>query len=291
MQTKQYNIIFQNDQDFPLRVRYEIQSVTPFHVHQFTEIVIILSGSGSHETKFSRNRIVPGDVFVIPKGGYHRYAEVEELELMNLLFDSERLPIPLIDLYKLPGFNALFAIKDDYFNKNRFYPKFHLDNNEFEKIKRILTEMREENAQMIPGYRCCLMGYFMVLVGNLSRLYTDNISEINEPSFKIGQAVSFINSNFRKNIKLEDIISKSDMSRSTFMRKFHQAIGTTPVNFLLQARMNEACRLLQQSNQNISEIAYQVGFNDSNYFTRQFDRMFGMTPRSFRQKAMKENSR
>jgi AraC-like DNA-binding protein len=55
--------------------------------------------------------------------------------------------------------------------------------------------------------------------------------------------------------------------------------------------MNEACRLLQQSNQNISEIAYQVGFNDSNYFTRQFDRMIGMTPRSFRQKAMKENSR
>ena len=291
MQTKQYNIVFENDQDFPLRVSYEAQQKTSMHVHQFTEIVIILSGSGIHETKFSKSRIVSGDVFVIPKGGYHRYAEANELELMNLLFDSERLPIPLIDLYKLPGFNALFAIKDDYFNKNRFYPKFHLDSHEFDKIKRILAEMREENAQMVPGYRCCLMGYFMVLVGDLSRLYTDNISEVNEPSFKIGQAVSFINSNFRKDIKLEDIISNSGMSRSTFMRKFHQAIGTTPINFLLQARMNEACRLLQHSVQNISEIAYQVGFNDSNYFTRQFYKITGMTPRNFRQKSLEDKSR
>jgi AraC family L-rhamnose operon transcriptional activator RhaR/AraC family L-rhamnose operon regulatory protein RhaS len=289
MQIKQYNIVFGSDQDFPLRVSYEMQKVTPMHVHEFHEIVIILSGSGIHQTIFSKYKIKAGDILVIPKNGYHQYAEVNNLELMNLLFDSEKLPIPLIDLYKLPGFNALFTIKNDYFNKNHHYPKFHLEGDEFEKIKRILSEMKGENTKMIPGYRCCLMGYFMVLISNLSRLYTDNLNKINEPSFKIGQVISFINSNFTQNIKLESLIEKSGMSRSTFMRKFHQAVGMTPINFILQAKLNEACRLLAQSDMNISEIAYKVGFNDSNYFARQFYKTIGFTPREFRQKASVKN--
>lgn len=290
MQTKQYKIIFRNDQDFPLQVRYQFQVATPLHVHQFIEVVIILSGSGIHETEFSKYEITPGDVIVIPQNGYHGYLETSDLELMNLLFDPEKLPIPLLDLYKLPGFNALFSIKNDYFNKNRFYPKFNLSGNEFEKVKLILANMKEENANVVPGYRCCLMGYFMVLLSNLSRLYTNNLSKINEPSFKIGQAISFMNSNFRENIKLEDMIEKSGMPRSTFMRKFHQAVGLTPINFLLQTRMSEACKLLQQSNMNISEIAYNVGFNDSNYFTRQFCSIIGITPREFRKKTIAENN-
>ena len=191
MQTKQYKIIFQNDQNFPLRVRYEPQKITPMHSHQFTEIVIILSGSGVHETKFSKSIISTGDVLVIPKGGYHGYLETNDLELMNLLFDPGKLPIPLIDLYKLPGFNALFNIKNDYFNKNRFYPKFHLKGKEFETIKLTLADMKEESINMVPGYRSCLMGHFMVLLGNLSRLYTEDLSEINEPVFKIGEAHKF----------------------------------------------------------------------------------------------------
>lgn len=289
MQTKQYKIIFQVDQDFPLQVRHESQLITPLHVHQFTEIIIILSGSGIHETKFSKYAIRGGDVLVIPKGGCHGYPETNDLKLMNLLFDPDKLPVPLIDLYKLPGFNALFSIKNEYFNKKRFYPKFYLNNKNFKKIKYILADMKEENANMIPGYRCCLMGDFMVLLGNLSRLYTEDLSEINEPSFKIGEAISFMNSNYSENIKLEDILQNTGMSRSTFMRKFHQAVGLTPIKYLLQIRITEACKLLRQSNMNISEIAYKVGFNDSNYFTRQFCEIIQFTPREFRKSVILKN--
>ena len=289
MLTKQYKIIFQDDQNFPLRVNYQPQVVTALHVHQFVEIVIILSGSGMHETKFSKLAIGSGDVLVIPKDGYHRYSQVTDLKLMNLLFDSDKLPIPLIDLYKLPGFHALFSSKNDSFNKNNLYPKFHLQGKEFEKIKLTLAEMRTENSQMLPGYRCCLMGHFMVLLSDLSRLYTDNLSKINEPSFKIGHAISMMNTNYGENIQLADLVKHSGMARSTFMRKFHKTVGLTPINYLLQIRIKEACKLLQQSNMNISEIAYKVGFNDSNYFTRQFCTIIGLSPRKFRKKTIAEN--
>jgi len=153
----------------------------------------------------------------------------------------------------------------------------------------IMADMKEENANMVPGYRCCLMGHFMVLLGNLSRMYTEDLSEINEPTFKIGEAISFMNSNYSKQIKLEDVFHDAGMSRSTFMRKFNQAVGSTPINYLLQIRITEACKLLRQSNMNISEIGYKVGFNDSNYFTRQFRKVIGMTPRAFRKKVITDN--
>ena len=283
MQTKHYNVIFHDDQNFPLRVKYDRQEVTLWHTHQFTEVVIILSGSGIHETKFSKSSISSGDVLVIPKNGSHRYAKTNNLELMNLLFDQEKLPVPLIDLYRLPGFNALFSIKNDYFNENRLYPRFHLNGKQFEEIKQIMIDMKEENINMVPGYRCCLLGHFMVLLGQLSRLYTEDISTVNESSFKIGEAVSFINSNYSEDIKLKDILQHAKMPRSSFMRQFHQAIGMAPINYLLQIRIAKACKLLRDSNINISEIAYKVGFNDSNYFARQFRRISGLTPREFRQ--------
>ncbi|MDD2403296.1 MAG: helix-turn-helix domain-containing protein [Victivallaceae bacterium] len=284
MQTKQVEIVFRHDRDFPLRVCYENQNVTPMHSHQFTEIVIIISGRGIHETKFSKYEIIGGDVLVVPENGYHRYVETDSLVLVNLVFKHENLPIPLIDLYKLPGFNALFSISSEHFDKNRFYPKFRIEGNDFARIKRILDEMKDETINVIPGYRCCLMGYFMVLISNLSRLYTENLNKINEPSFKIGKVLSYIKSNFRQPIKLDKLIENSGMSRSTFMRKFNQATGISPVNYLIQTRINEACSLLRQSEMNISEIAFKVGFNDSNYFSRQFYKSVKLSPSQFRKK-------
>lgn len=282
MEIKQYTRVFRQDQAFPLHVRKQIQGETDQHSHQFTEIAVIMTGTGLHKTQFSEYTVNPGDVLIIPKDAYHCYAKTVKLELINLFFDAERLPVPLIDLYVLPGFHALFSIKDEYFKRHQYYPRFHLEDEDFSHIKEILFAMSNENSQMRPGYRSCLLGYFMVLISKLSRLYTENLDDIGEPSFKIGQAVSFLNTRFQEKIELAEVIRNTGMSRSTFMRKFSQAIGVSPINYLLKLRINESCHLLLSTGLDVAEIAYRTGFNDSNYFTRQFTRMMGMSPRQFR---------
>jgi len=72
------------------------------------------------------------------------------------------------------------------------------------------------------------------------------------------------------------------MSRSNLMRVFRKATGQTPIEYLLRLRIQKAMELLRNSSLSITEIALEVGFNDSNYFTRQFRRVLGETPRSFR---------
>ena len=54
------------------------------------------------------------------------------------------------------------------------------------------------------------------------------------------------------------------------------------ISYLIRLRINRAADLLRHSNNNVTEVALEVGFNDSNYFTRQFKRVVGMSPSRFR---------
>ncbi|MFA7231456.1 MAG: helix-turn-helix domain-containing protein [Victivallaceae bacterium] len=279
---KEYSRVFMRDTDFPLLVRYQLQQATPLHSHEFVEIIVILAGHGTHQTKFGSYCIHTGDVMVIPRSGVHGYLETDGLELLNVLFDPKQLPLPLLDLYKLPGYNALFGLENDFFEKKCFYPKFHIEEDNFKIIKTILTEMRQESEDRTPGFHCCQMGYFMALLVNLSRLYTENLDSIHEPSLNIGRIISYLNFNYQKDINLTEILHKVGMSKSTFMRNFKQATGVTPIDYLIRMRIAKASCLLHESNLSISEIAYQVGFADSNYFSRSFREIAGVTPRKFR---------
>ena len=73
------------------------------------------------------------------------------------------------------------------------------------------------------------------------------------------------------------------MSESNLLRIFKEATGQTPIDYRLRLRIKHAMRLLCDTDDPISRIASQVGFSDSNYFTRQFRTIIGTTPRAYRQ--------
>ena len=75
------------------------------------------------------------------------------------------------------------------------------------------------------------------------------------------------------------------MSISRFSCVFREALGTSPLDYVAATRMREARQLLRAPGQSIAEVAYAVGFQDSNYFSRSFKQHHGMSPREFRDMA------
>lgn len=63
---------------------------------------------------------------------------------------------------------------------------------------------------------------------------------------------------------------------------FRQELGATPIEYLQRYRVHQARLLLKDSERSISEIALDVGFSDSGYFSRIFRRISGMSPEAFR---------
>lgn len=68
------------------------------------------------------------------------------------------------------------------------------------------------------------------------------------------------------------------LNKNQFYRKVKAITGQTPTQFIRDIRLHEAQKLLKEADLNISEIAYQVGFRDPNYFTRMFQKKYGMSP-------------
>ena len=78
------------------------------------------------------------------------------------------------------------------------------------------------------------------------------------------------------------------MSRVAVYKKIFALTGKAPIDFIRSIRMQRAVQLLEKSDLTISEIAYEVGFNNPKYFSRFFKKEFTMPPSAFPRKKMEQ---
>lgn len=87
------------------------------------------------------------------------------------------------------------------------------------------------------------------------------------------------------NFSIDDIPSQLAMSRSQFFRAMKAAIGLTPNQYLREMRLQKARQLIENKNyRTVKEIAYQVGFQKTSYFSTLFKNRFGKTPSAYMEK-------
>lgn len=95
--------------------------------------------------------------------------------------------------------------------------------------------------------------------------------------------VDFIRQNYMKNISLEQLADITHLSISALERRFKKFLGKTPKQFINEVRLENARRLLIETNIAIATIANDTGFADHSYFSRQFQKLFEQSPSIFRQ--------
>jgi len=96
--------------------------------------------------------------------------------------------------------------------------------------------------------------------------------------------VEFILKNFRRNIKLKDVLEIANMSNTQFFLAFKKMYRMPFKSYLLKLRIGYACRLLAEPSNHISQIAYDSGFENLSNFNRHFKAIKGCTPTDYRKK-------
>ena len=99
---------------------------------------------------------------------------------------------------------------------------------------------------------------------------------------KISEVVDYLSKSYESRLALAEVAAKFGMSESRFSRYFRRMTGNTFTNFVSQLRVNKACQMLLDTDQYISTICYNVGFNNVANFNRRFMEIKGMTPSDFR---------
>ncbi|PSN19658.1 AraC family transcriptional regulator [filamentous cyanobacterium CCP5] len=102
------------------------------------------------------------------------------------------------------------------------------------------------------------------------------------PTYQLNQILDYIDATLAEDIKLADLAELLGMSPFHFGRMFKQSTGISPHQYVIQQRIEQAKRLLKNSDQAIIDIALECGFNSHSHLSKQFRQVTGVTPREFR---------
>jgi len=276
---------FFSNNDLPINILHrDPQREYPIHTHDFSEMVIVLKGQGTHFTHKNDFQVRSGDLFVINGDLAHGYKDLDHLVLINILFDMETLKLPAFDISRSPGFHTLFTIEPLLREDSKFSSRLRLDYNQIDFVTELISRMEKELKEKNEGYRYLTVSLFMQLIAFLSRCYSEKSDSEQPGLYQLGETISFIEHNLDRNIRITELLALSHMSESSLLRAFKKITGTSPLDYHLKKRIEKACELLVDKDQSITMIAYDTGFNDSNYFSRQFKKIKGETPRTYRKR-------
>ena len=110
----------------------------------------------------------------------------------------------------------------------------------------------------------------------------DHINAVNY-SLPVRLACEYIEKNFQENINLNKISNYVSLSKNYFCNIFKKETGITIWDYLIRIRMEEAKKMLLETEQKTYEISERVGYDDPSYFGRLFKKYTGFTPMEFRE--------
>lgn len=95
-------------------------------------------------------------------------------------------------------------------------------------------------------------------------------------------AINYICNNLESNMSINDIAEVAHLNSQYFMRLFKKETGKSVLEFITECRINQAKRILEESNMPIAEVALSVGYDNFSYFSKLFKKYEGITPSEYR---------
>ena len=269
--------------EFPFRITRGIMGEPfPPHTHTFTEMSIVLSGRGVHRVGVHESPLEPGELYVVIPPFSHAVPVTDHLDIVNFMFDLDK-PMALdLELRTLPGFQALFVLEPFHRYDRHFTSRLRLEGASLAFVTALCQAMLEEFEARREGYRVVVKAHFLSLIAHVSRQLVPERESISEKYFQIAAAVHYMEEHLADRITLPDIAARVFLSERQFSRLFHSVYRLSPYEHLTRLRLERACSLLRTTRHGLGEIAVQCGFGDKVALSRQFQRVYGLTPGRFR---------
>ena len=128
-----------------------------------------------------------------------------------------------------------------------------------------------------------LQNLWLIFYENVKLSDKEKMQTVDEAAQKRVQLMmQYIHENYKHGLSLNEIASHIGVSKSTALHLFQRFLHTTPVNYLIEYRLQAASRLLKNMNKKVKTIAYESGFHNVDYFCRLFKNRYHVTPSEYR---------
>lgn len=245
------------------------------HVHPFYDITYLINGECTCFVNHSIYKLSKGDLIIIPPGDIHRstFHGKIPVERYVLSFREE----------ELNWIRSL--IGDEIVSKSLKTGVISIPSKRRDYIEALLNKLLFENEgqdMLSPAFiQAGLLELLLFMIR--CQQYENNVyKEIDVDNQLMQEIATYIYEHYDKKITLDDMAERFHISRSYLSKKFKQATGFGFKEYLVNVRIKNACRLLLETNHSITDIAFECGFNDSNYFGDAFRRIKGIAPNKYR---------
>ena len=251
--------------------------VMSYHWHVEYEIMRIISGSLSVTLDEKNFTAGAGDVIFVHSGVLHSGIP-QDCIYQCIVFDVN-------------AFLKYSSACSDYMQKivrQEIMVYHHFDSRQPE-IQAVVSSLFGAFQQKEPGYELTLIGQFYHFFGLVfgKHYYLESLQKTRRDYKRImqlKQVVDFIEKNYTSPITLQELSASVSMSPKYFCRFFSEMTHQTPMDYLNRQRIEQACLMLTTTDDSITEIAYNSGFNDLSYFIRTFKKYKGVTPGKYKRR-------
>jgi AraC-like DNA-binding protein len=274
------------DEQLPLEIRSTgVRRDTPLdHGHEFTEMVLVVGGAGTHIHGTCAYPIAEGDLFVIASEQQHAYADPRELDVLLFLYDESHFLGRFPELARLSGYQGFFHLEPGLRARHRRLGKVSLPPAKLSRFVAGAELIREEKGSRREGYalRCSLIFAGMLL--EICRSFSEDRTPLSRELRRLGDVMAVLEDRFDEPWSLPRLASLVHVSESTLIRYFKRATGKTPMSYLTDVRLARARSMLLSTDLTVSEIALRSGFAEGNYLARTFKSRLKVTPSEFRRR-------
>jgi AraC-like DNA-binding protein len=110
----------------------------------------------------------------------------------------------------------------------------------------------------------------------------DQLGSHSDLSDRFGIVIEHVHGHFDQSLTSSELATMAGLSVSQFERRFRDAFGTSPRQYLVRIRVDAAAKLLTETERTVSEIALECGFHDHSHFSRSFRKLMQVTPTGYR---------
>lgn len=259
----------------------EPMMVKNYHWHEEVEWIYVVKGNITIEIDMVTYQVKPDSFICISKESLHKIKTEGECLYYAFVFQFAFLQSLLYDYCEN---NYMIPIEKGQLVFRRYR---NFTEEPYQELKEALEELVRIQLQKTEGWqlltKAALLKIVSLLVINkcFEEVNDNNITNQTEKVETMKNLLSYIREHYQEKIYIKDMAKLVNMNETYFCRYFKKTIGKTPVTYINNLRIEEAAKLIRETDYSITEICYRVGFENVSYFIRQFKEKKQITPKKY----------
>lgn len=259
-----------------------------FHAHPEFQLSFVIKGEGNRIIGNSLEPFYPNDMVFIGPNLPHVWKNH-----MSYFEKNSTLDTTVLVIYFHKNFlgDNIYQ-KQEFLKLNSFFEKSNLGieitGETRDAVGKMMFELLEKNdldsfIQLLKILNTMVNSSEYKIINKLDEVITYKQGETE----RLHKVYDFVNKNFDKPIKLEQVAEIANMTSTSFSRYFKTTLNKSFSDFLKEIRVNYACKLLKDNNTQIETISYQCGYPSITNFNKQFKSIIGLQPKLYRKEYMR----